>query len=50
MTPTGIFVKLFVKPVRRIITFELKNLFREETDTIVTPHPEKDIFKPPPKK
>jgi len=50
MAPTSIFVKLFVRPVRRIITFELKNLFREDTDTLAPHSPEKDIFKTPPEK
>ncbi len=30
LAPASIFVKVFVRPVRRIITFQLKNLFRDE--------------------
>ncbi|HMR81630.1 MAG TPA: phage holin family protein [Niabella sp.] len=30
MAPRSRFVSLFVRPVRRIITFQLKNLFKEE--------------------
>lgn len=31
IAPKADFVKLFVRPVRRIITFQLKNLLKEET-------------------
>ena len=30
MAPTGTFVKVFVRPVRRLITFQLKQLLKEE--------------------
>ncbi|MGE9310126.1 phage holin family protein [Niabella sp. CJ426] len=50
MAPASFFVRLFVRPVRRIITFRLKNLFQENTGTRVTHPPEKDIFKTPPEK
>ncbi len=29
MAPSSFFVRIFVRPVRRIITFQLKNLFQE---------------------
>jgi len=31
MAPSSIFVKLFVRPIRRIITFQLKHLFGDDT-------------------
>lgn len=30
MAPTSTFVKVFVRPMRRMITFQLKNLFKDE--------------------
>ncbi|MCH5720402.1 phage holin family protein [Niabella hibiscisoli] len=33
MAPSSFFVRLFVRPVRRIITFQLKNLFQEDAAT-----------------
>ncbi|MCF3107858.1 phage holin family protein [Niabella sp. CC-SYL272] len=31
MAPGSIFINVFVRPVRRILTFQLKRLFREES-------------------
>ncbi len=34
MAPTSFFVRIFVRPVRRIITFQLRNLFQDSAQEV----------------